>query len=381
MDNKKTLTIGFDAKRALFNNTGLGNYSRRVIEQISALHPEWRLKLFSPRDSNRKVSGGEDIVTPDTWLWRKLSSVWRVKGGLSKALLREGVDLYHGLSNELPLDVSRTGIPTVVTMHDVIYRRLPNNYSAIDRRIYDYKYGKSARNATRIIAISECTKQDVVELYDVDPAKIDVIYQAAHPQFAEPIDGAMIDYVKQRYNLPERFIAAVGTVERRKNQMLAVEALPKIDEEVKLLIIGRSRQGYGEEIMARAKQLGVENRLIMLDNVSFEHLPSIYYLSEAAVYVSRYEGYGLPVVEALQSGTPVIAATGSCLEEAGGAGAVYVNPDDVEGFARLANKLLEDEVLRKEMVEAGRRHIAGNLSVPMEKAIETTYYKTLGINP
>lgn len=376
MNNKKTLTIGFDAKRALLNRTGLGNYSRRVIEQIAELHPEWTLKLFSPRKGEIEVVEG-DIVLPDSWLWKKLSSVWRVNRGLSSALVREGVDLYHGLSNELPLDILRTGVPSVVTMHDVIYRRYPDNYSSIDRKIYDYKYGRSARNATRVIAISECTKRDVMEFYGVEPENIDVIYQSTHPQFAEPVSADMLDFVRKHYDLPERFIAMVGTVEPRKNQMLAVEALPFIEPEVKLIIVGRSRQGYGEKIMACAQRLGVENRVLMLDSVPFNQLPAIYKLAEVAAYVSRYEGYGLPVVEALQAGSPVIAATGSCLEEAGGPGAVYVHPDDVKGFADAANKLLESEQLRDEMVEAGRRHVAKNLSVPMEKAVEQTYFKAL----
>ncbi len=377
MDNKKTLTIGFDAKRALLNSTGLGNYSRRVIEQIAGLHPEWTLKLFSPRKGKIDVGGGGEIVMPDTWLWRKFSSGWRVRRGLTSALVREGVDLYHGLSNELPLDILRSGIPSVVTMHDVIYRRYPENYSSFDRRIYDYKYGHSARNASRVIAISECTKRDVMEFYDVDPEKIDVIYQSTHPQFAKQVSDRMLEYVSKAYDLPERFIALVGTVERRKNQKLAVEALPFIDDEVKLVIVGRSRQGYGEELVGSARKLGVEHRVIMLDSVAFEHLPAIYRLAEAAAYVSRYEGYGLPVVEALQAGSPVIAASGSCLEEAGGPGAVYVAPDDVKGFAEAANRLLESEQLRGDMVAAGRRHVAGNLSVPMEKALEQTYFTTL----
>lgn len=376
----KQFTVGYDAKRAFYNNTGLGNYSRRVIEQMSALHPEWNFKLFTPGKGridagNGIVNGG--IVMPQGRIWRALPSLWRVGMGLTSALSREKVDLYHGLSNELPLDIRKAGVPSVVTIHDVIYRRFPENYSAIDRRIYDYKYGKSARNATRVIAISECTKRDIVELYDVDPQKIDVIYQSTDPQFSAPVNPEVAELVKKRFDLPDRYVAMVGTVERRKNQKLVVDALSKIDPEVKLVIVGRSRQGYGDEIMAAARRHGVEGRIVVLDSVPFEYLPAIYSMAEVAAYVSRYEGFGLPVVEALQCGTPVIAAKGSCLEEAGGPGAIYVDADDADGFAMAANRLLESANLRNKMVMDGRNHIAGMMSVPMEKGVESTYLKAM----
>lgn len=377
----KQFTVGYDAKRAFYNNTGLGNYSRRVIEQMSQLHPEWHFKLFTPGkgrvDVARIIPDG-DIIMPEGGIWRTMPSLWRVRQGLTSALTREKVDLYHGLSNELPLDIKKAGVPSVVTIHDVIYRRCPDNYSAIDRRIYDYKYGRSARNATRVIAISECTKRDIVEFYDVDPQKIDVVYQSTHPQFAAPLEPDVLAQVKRQFNLPQRYIAMVGTVEKRKNQRLAVEALAKIDSEVKLVVVGRSRQGYGEEIMAAARRNGVAERVVMLDTVPFAYLPAIYNMAEAAAYVSRYEGFGLPVVEALQAGTPVIAAAGSCLEEAGGPGALYVDADDTIGFAEAANRLLESETLRREMVYAGKRHIAATLGVPMEKGIEMCYEKAIG---
>lgn len=381
--NKKTLTVAFDAKRAVANDTGLGNYSRRVIDEISALRPSWRLLLFAPKKRQQPrlepllERDGVEIRTPATGLWRRVSGLWRVWRGLTRDVARSGADLFHGLSNELPLDILRAGIPTVVTIHDLIFRRCPDNYKAIDRKIYDYKFRKAAEHATRVIAISERTKADIVDLYGVDPGKIDVVYQSCAPQFSEPVSEDVKAEVCRAYSLPERYIALVGTLERRKNAMLAVEALVEIDPEVSLVLVGRSRQGYGDEVMRRARELGVEQRVKHIEGVPFAHLPAIYAMAQVAAYPSRYEGFGLPVVEAISAGTPVVAATGSCLEEAGGEGAIYVDPDNARAFAEAANKMLANAALRQEMVAKGRQHIAHTLSTPMGEAILKVYSKAL----
>lgn len=381
--DKKTLKIGFDAKRAVLNDTGLGNYSRRVIDELSRMHGDWQLRLYTPRMREQprleSILGRRGVaVALPSGMWRHASGLWRVRGGLTADLRRDGIELFHGLSNELPLDIARAGVASVVTIHDVIYRRCPDNYTAIDRRLYDWKYGRSARNATRIVAISKRTAADIVELYDVDPAKIDIIYQSCHPQFAQPVSDVRRAELRSRYALPQRYIALVGTVERRKNAMLAVRALPMIDPEVKLVIVGRSRQGYAEEVIAEARRMGVAGRLVMIEGMPFDLLPALYAGAEVAAYPSRYEGFGLPVVEALSAGTPVIAATGSCLEEAGGPGAIYVDPDDAEGFAAAACRLLADAGLRRDMAQRGRRHVAALTAVPMAEALTATYLKALG---
>ena len=151
-----------------------------------------------------------------------------------------------------------------------------------------------------------------------------------------------------------------------------------IDPEVKLVIVGRSRQGYAEEVIAEARRMGVAGRLVMIEGMPFDLLPALYAGAEVAAYPSRYEGFGLPVVEALSAGTPVIAATGSCLEEAGGPGAIYVDPDDAEGFAAAACRLLADAGLRRDMAQRGRRHVAALTAVPMAEALTATYLKALG---
>lgn len=360
--------IGFDAKRAATNNTGLGNYSRLVIDLLSEegfgrVPP--RLNLYTPRpgkvgDRLRPLLArpGVELIGPSSPLSRAFSGIWRLRGGITGRIIADGVTLFHGLSNELPLDIARARIPTVVTVHDAIFRRCPENYKPVDRAIYDFKWRRAVANATRIIAISQCTRRDIIDLYGADPARIDVVYQGCDPIFLRPVTPADTARVAALYSLPPLFIACVGTIEPRKNQMLAVRALTALPPEVRLVIVGRPREPYASALRAAAARLGVAGRIIWLRDIPFADIPAIYASSFAAAYVSRYEGFGLPVIEALAAGAPVIAATGSCLEEAGGPGALYVGPDIVSDFVTAARALLDSTQLRDRLVAAGRRHIA-----------------------
>lgn len=354
------ITVGFDGKRASTNNTGLGNYSRYVVDVLSE-SGEMNLRLYTPRPS----AAGEriqpllrranvELVGPTR---HRLPDLWRMYGGLTEQLKTDKADLYHGLSNELPLDIAKAGIPSVVTIHDAIFHRCPENYHLIDRKIYDLKWRNSIAAATRVIAISECTRRDIMELYGADPDKIDVVYQGCDPIF-KPVDAGRIAAVREEFNLPERFIVSVGTLEPRKNQMLILKALGALPAEVKLVLIGRGRQSYDENLMAEAKRIGLAYRVIQIDSLPFDKLPAVYGAATVSAYTSRYEGFGLPVIEALSVGTPVIAAKGSCLEEAGGKGALYVDPDNVKGFAEAANALLASDGLRRQLVAEGQAHVA-----------------------
>ncbi len=358
------LTIGYDAKRAVCNNTGLGNYSRLVIDVLSEEDHHPYLKLYTPDPSRRNnrldpllKREGVELTGPKGILWKHLNALWRVSGGITSQIKTDGVALFHGLSNELPLDIPKAGIPSVVTIHDVIFHRQKDNYKPVDRLIYDFKWRHAIANATRIIAISECTKRDIIELYHADPDKIDVIYQGCHPVFCEPVTPADIDRVSRTYNLPKRYIATVGTIEPRKNQLQAVKALPYLDNDIKLVIVGRGREPYASRVITEARRSGVEDRIIRLDGVPLSDLPAIYAGAFAASYTSRYEGFGLPVIEALNTRTPVIAAKGSCLEEAGGTGAIYVDPDNVGEFVEAAKTIAAHGDIALRMASEGNEYV------------------------
>lgn len=358
------MKIGYDGKRALSNMTGLGNYSRLIIESVAREFPADDLIVYAPKpQENPRISSWKECPNiicrfPKEREARWGKSLWR-SYGVTKALREEGIDLYHGLSNELPLNIVKAGLPTVVTIHDVIYRTLPYCYKGIDRLLYDYKYGHACRNASAIIAISECTKRDVMRYYGVPEEKITVIYQGCDPSFRVANDREEWERdreVRKSLSLPEKYLVQVGTIERRKNALLSVKALGGIaDKSIHLILIGRPTP-YLDEVMKEARKLGVEHRIQVRSDIPFAQLPAVVRGAEISLYPSRYEGFGLPVLEAISCGVPVIAATGSCLEEAGGEKSIYVGPDDVEAMREAIDTLLSDKAKREEMVEAGLRH-------------------------
>lgn len=376
------LRVGLDGKRAVCNNTGLGNYSRYMLNIMSAAYPTMQFRLYSPvrRDNDRlapllardNVELCVPSLKPDNGLSR---AFWRTVD-MPVTLRHDNVAVYHGLSNELPLTIKGV-YPSVVTIHDIIYRRIPDDYNAIDRRLYDFKYGRSAKIATRVIAISECTKRDIMADYGIDEGKIDVIYQGVDPIFSLPVDTARRLEVKEKYKLPDRYIISVGTVQRRKNQLLTVRALAKLPKDVGLLIVGRMDGGYASLVKAEISRLGLADRVRHLQGVPFADLPALYACAAMSAYTSRYEGFGLPVVESLSVGTPVLACKGSCLEEAGGPGAVYLEPDDTDACAAAAVHLLDDLVYHDELAGRGRRYVKRFSAEAFAKATMSTYKKAI----
>lgn len=382
MKNHVPLIVGYDAKRAVENMTGLGNYSRYAVNILSLAYPSMRMRLYAPRNRDNErlrpllTRDNVTLVTPSLRADNALTrAFWRTVD-LPLDLRRDEVSLYHGLSNELPMTVKGV-CPAVVTIHDVIWRRSPRDYSAVDRRIYDWKYGRSARIATRVIAISECTKRDLVADFNIPEDKIDVIYQGVDPVFSLPVDTAARMDIRKRYALPGRYILAVGTVQPRKNLLQAVKALPALPSDVVLVVVGARKGPYAREVEETVGRLRLADRVRFLEGIPFTDLPALYACAEFSSYTSFYEGFGLPVVESLSAGTPVIAATGSCLEEAGGRGALYVDPASVDSYVAEASRLLDSAYLRKKLSDDGKRHVKRFSAENFAKATMATYNKAI----
>lgn len=364
------MKIGFDGKRALRNMTGLGNYSRLVVESLAETYPQLQLTLYSPRDGeSERLQKIRELANVNIRLPRKGEaplggSLWRTQG-MTRLFKTDEVDLFHGLSNELPLNIRKSGIPSVVTMHDVIYRRMPECYNLTDRIIYDFKYGRACRNATRIIAVSERTKRDVMEFYGIRGEKIDIVYQGCDDIFRERLSNVQIAGIKKKYDIRTPYIIQVGSIEKRKNAMVSVQALSRLPQEYSLLLVGR-KTAYLEKVTGEAARLGVSERVQVLDSVVFKDLPALYQGAEAAVYPSRYEGFGIPVLEALNSRIPCIAAKGSCLEEAGGDSGIYIDPDDPRALADALTLVINEKTVRTTLIEEGLRHAArfSNADIP-----------------
>lgn len=342
------MKVGFDAKRAFSNFTGLGNYSRSTLKVLAEHHPEHSYYLYNPTVPNENQIRFLDlphhadvhIRIPKSFFYELFSSAWR-RFGILKDIKKDELDIYHGLSHELPMGIERVGIKTVVTIHDLIFLRFPEYYKVADRKIYEAKFRHACDVADVIVAISEQTKKDIIHFFKIDERKIKVIYQSCAPEFNGQLNEQLIREIKNKYHLPERFILTVGTIEKRKNALLIVKALQKIEKEVMLVIIGRATT-YTDEIKTYAEVHGLGNRIIFLHKIPFEELPSFYHLANVFAYPSRYEGFGIPIIEALQCGTPVVAAKGSCLEEAGGPSSIYINADDANAMAESVNTLLSE---------------------------------------
>lgn len=352
------MKIGFDGKRAVQNFTGLGNYSRYVVEALCKYAGNNKYMLYAPKErKNERLELLQQefkeclsLHYPKKSIWKKLNSLWRI-WGVPANLKNDGVTLFHGLSNELPLNIKKAGIPSIVTVHDLIFLRLPYCYRLIDRLIYNYKFRKACQNADHIIAVSECTKRDIIEFYNIPAEKISVIYQGCSTIFAQTADDAQKQEVCKRHNLPQEFILSVGSIEKRKNTMLAVKALAQLPTNLHLVLIGKWTP-YVEELKAVAKQSGVENRLHIIHKASSADLPAIYQSATVFAYPSVYEGFGIPILEALYSRVPVVAAKGSCLEEAGGKYSLYVDKDDEKGMAEAIKQAMMPE-RRAKMIDEG----------------------------
>lgn len=350
------LRIGFDGKRAANNLTGLGNYSRSLIGALATQFPENQYLIYTPKVKAAKQidnfleTENIELKLPKSgpFLWRSLN--------ILKDLVKDDVQIFHGLSQEIPFAIEHTRVKSVVTMHDLIFLRFPKYYKFFDRKLYEWKSKSACERADKIIAISEKTKEDIIEFYGINPDKIKVIYQSCDDIFKKPLDDSTLKRIHLTYKLPEKFILNVGTIEERKNLKLIIQALKDVDEEYKLVVIGR-KTGYFKTVENEIEKLGLTKRVIFLKNIPFNDIPGIYQLAKLFVYPSFYEGFGIPVIEALYSGVPTIAATGSCLEEAGGPDSIYINPTDVSGLAYWINQILNSNPLQKEMKAKGLKFV------------------------
>ena len=361
------MKIGFDAKRIVRNRTGLGNYGRTLVNDLAALMPESQLVLYAPDagsdDLRTSVSSHPNVhfVYPEGMRFRLQRDLWRTKG-IVRDLQRDGISVFHGLSGELPRGIRQSGIPSVVTVHDLIFMRHPEYYHWLDTKIYTHKFHRTCQEADRIIAISECTKRDIMELGGVEPERITVIYQSCAPRFDGIASERQQQEVSRRFGLPRRFVLNVGSVEERKNMLLAVKALLRMPEDIGLVIVGRETP-YAEHIRTYVRHHQLQGRVRLLHGVTDSDLAVLYAMAETFVYPSRYEGFGIPVIEAVNSGLPVVACTGSCLEEAGGPDCLYVSPDDDEALAAALMQTLKGAEGRQQRIERSRsyvRRFAGN---------------------
>lgn len=353
--------IGFDAKRIVRNGTGLGSYGRTLVNDL-AQRQDLALRLYAP-DKGRDDLRSQIVERPNvSFCYPHFSSSihlpsswWRMKGVVTD-LQRDGVQLYHGLSGELPIGIRKSGIRSVVTIHDLIFLRHPEFYNWVDTKIYAWKFRQTLREADHVIAISECTKRDILYYGDIDEQKISIVYQSFAPRFSVEVSEEQRTQVRSAYQLPQRYILNVGSIEARKNILQAVQALPLLPDDVALVMVGRHTP-YTDHVLQYVREHHLEERVRVLHGVPDEHLPMLYALAESFVYPSVYEGFGIPIIEAISCGLPVVACSGSCLEEAGGPDSLYVQPGNVEAMAAAIRLTLVGAEGRELRIENSKKYI------------------------
>lgn len=366
------MNIGFDAKRAAQNRTGLGNYSRFVIRILSEKFAGNQYHLYTPKP--HRMPYLQEIPTlkhlflhfPPQGIWSRIRSLWRV-WGITKDIQKDGIQIFHGLSNELPLNIGTPeqrkmkaggkGCKYIVTIHDLIFIHTPQYYHWIDRQIYNFKFRRACRCADRVIAVSEYTKQEIMHYYHTPESKIDVVYQGCDPVFSQKIEEGKLQEVKARYQLPDKFVLYVGSIEERKNLMLVAKAMAELNRRaaIHVVAVGR-RTAYVDQIQDFLKAQSIDHLFHFYHQVPYADLPSFYKWASTFAYPSRIEGFGIPLLEAISSGVPAIGCTGSCLEEAGGPNSIYVNPDDAKGMANAILRTCTDEPLRQHMISEGKKY-------------------------
>lgn len=316
------MQIGFDAKRYYHNHTGLGNYSRSLVTRLQEFCPDNGYVLYDEKSWSRTFS-------------------------LGRKAARQGCQLLHGLSNELPLDIRSAGIASLVTIHDVAWRTFPAMYHWADRHIYDYKYGTSCRNATHVLAISESTRQDIMRFYGIPAERISVIYQPVQDLFYQPMTAEEAASLTASLHLPaEGFVLNVGSINSRKNLLGLVKAIELIpaDQRPMLLVVGNGRE-YKKEVMQYVASHGMEHQVRIETGIHDNHvLQALYTQALCMAYPSFYEGFGLPVVEAALQHCPIVTSNVSSLPEAAGPDATLCDPSDIGSISHaLASQIQQTD--------------------------------------
>jgi len=353
------VTIYLDVSAAVHSRAGLGRYAESLARHLIAQDPTG-YALFFNRDAGIQPLQGLDGVPRRTvragykpWRMAVLLGQW-ARIGFNRLL--PGASLFHATEHLLmPL----RGVPAVLTVHDLIFRRYPQYHKRLNYWYLNLAMPLYVRRADAIITISESSRRDLVAAYGVPPEKVTVVYEAAAPHFV-PQPAAEMARVRARYGLPERFLLTVGTIEPRKNLsrlLSAFEVAARQGVVDAWVVAGRPGWLY-DDFFARLEASPARDRVMLPGYVSDADLPALNAAATAAVLPSLYEGFGLPVLEAMGCGAPVVCSDAASLPELGGDAARYFDPADEEAMAAVLVAVLADAGLRNAMRQRGLRQAA-----------------------
>lgn len=239
-------------------------------------------------------------------------------------------------------------------MHDLIVWRYPQYYTLFDRVAHRIKQRHACRIADVVVAISEQTKSDLLKYIHVPESKIRVVYQSCDNIFWKPISEEDKANVRETYGLPEKYIVCVGSIEERKNQIAAVRALAELPADIHLVIVGRPHGTYYNSLTSEIRRKKLSDRVHIITNADFEDFPALYANAVASVYVSQFEGFGIPILESMCCDVPVVTSNISSMPEAGGEAALYADPQKPQEIAQQLQRIIADPQLRADLVERGR---------------------------
>ena len=364
------MRVGFDAKRIFFNQSGLGNYGRNILSALLSFYPDNEYFMFTPKADDKLFFAEKSKTITPHGLFSLFPSLWRYCriGHSAKSL---NLNIYHGLSNELPRDIKASNAKSIVTIHDTIFMRYPQWYKWHDRLFYKQKTAFACENADAIIAVSQQTKDDLVHYFKVNEEKIHVIYQPCNAIFAIKPTEEQKKEIKEKLNLPDLFILMVGNIEKRKNIKNVIYSIQNQDISVPLVIVGKENR-YAVELKKEIAQKNIKN-VCFYHNINYLDLPAVYALASVFVYPSFFEGFGIPIIEALSCGVPVITSNTSCFEETGGDAVLYVNPNSCDEIGNAIYNVLTNNELRNNLIQKGKEQIKKFSSEEIVKNIVNLY--------
>lgn len=359
------MKIGFDGKRAFQNQSGLGNYSRALITAIAPNYPQHDYCIFAAKQTSLlPVSDFKkfEIISPQNIIDKNLTSLWR-RGRMVADIIKNRVDLYHGLSNELPSGIEKAGLKTVISVHDLIFERYPETYHFDEKFTHRWKMKHSCKIANAVIATSKQTKKDLVDFYNIDPSKINVCYQNCNPVFEKLVSDDEKLFVKNKYQLPNQFFLFVSSITKRKNLIAVCKAMLELKDQldIPLVVIGDGKKEK-EAVQLFLQKNNFQNRVYFLNElpqaadagfVTSTDFPAIFQQATALIYPSFFEGFGIPLLEAMWSGLPVISSNASCLPEVAADAALYFPPANIEALAKQMLQLSTDKNLAVSLQQKG----------------------------
>lgn len=356
------MNVTIDASPAVHHRAGLGRYAGELIRALAASRPaeEHLTLLYTEPAAARLDAVLAALPTRPVPLgykpWRLLALVAHF-ARLPQDGLVPGADLFHATDHLLP---RMRRVRTVFTLHDLIFLKYPEHHKGYNRTFLTLMMPRFLGAADHIIAVSEHTRRDAIAAYGLPAEKISVIYEAADTRYRPAEEPAALCDFRRRYGLPERYILHVSTIEPRKNQVRLLEAYAALRAEfpeVGLVVVGRRGWLY-DDFFARLTALGLEERVIFPGFVPEDDLPCFYQAAECFVYPSLYEGFGLPPLEALACGTPVICSDAASLPEVVGSAGLLVPPTDTAALTAAIRRVLADPALRAELAARGPHQAA-----------------------